>query len=49
MKAEGILDENIKISRICTKCRTDLFFSYRGEQVTGRFSAVLGFKQTDKS
>jgi polyphenol oxidase len=30
---------------ICTKCRTDLFFSYRGEQVTGRFSVVLGLKQ----
>lgn len=49
MKAEGILDKNIETSRICTKCRTDLFFSYRGEQVTGRFSAVLGLKQTDKS
>ena len=45
MKSEGVLDENIETSGICTKCRTDLFFSYRGEQVTGRFSAVLGLKQ----
>jgi polyphenol oxidase len=45
MKSEGILDENIETSGICTKCRPDLFFSYRGEQVTGRFSAVLGLKQ----
>jgi polyphenol oxidase len=45
MKSEGILDENIETSGICTKCRTDLFFSYRGEQVTGRFSVVLGIKQ----
>jgi polyphenol oxidase len=45
MKSEGILDENIETIGICTKCRTDLFFSYRGEQVTGRFSVVLGLKQ----
>jgi polyphenol oxidase len=45
MKSEGILDENIETSGICTKCRTDLFFSYRGERVTGRFSAVLGLKK----
>jgi polyphenol oxidase len=45
MKSEGLLDENIETIGICTKCRTDLFFSYRGEQVTGRFSVVLGLKQ----
>ncbi len=45
MKSEGILGENIEKSGICTKCSTDLFFSYRGEQVTGRFSAVLGLRQ----
>lgn len=44
MKSEGILDENIETSEICTKCRTDLFFSYRGEKVTGRFSSVIGLK-----
>jgi polyphenol oxidase len=44
MKSEGILDKNIETSGICTKCRTDLFFSYRNEHVTGRFSVVLGLK-----
>ena len=42
LTSHGILSENIDVSRICTKCRTDLFFSYRGEGVTGRFAAVIG-------
>jgi polyphenol oxidase len=45
MISEGVLNENIETSQICTKCRTDLFFSYRCEQVTGRFSVVVGLKQ----
>lgn len=40
----GILLENIYLSRICTKCHTDIFFSHRGEGVTGRFAAVIGLK-----
>lgn len=40
----GVLSENIYLSRICTKCSKDLFFSYRGEGVTGRFAAVIGLK-----
>ena len=36
----GLLKENIEIAGICTKCRTDLFFSYRGESETGRFATV---------
>jgi YfiH family protein len=42
--AAGVLDENITISKICTKCNTDVFFSYRGEGTTGRFAAVIGLK-----
>jgi len=38
----GVFPENIHLSNICTKCRTDLFFSYRGEETTGRFGAVIG-------
>ncbi len=38
----GILQHNIVLSRICSKCRTDLFFSYRGEKTTGRFASVIG-------
>lgn len=40
--AGGVQAEKIAISRICTKCSTDLFFSYRGEGRTGRFAAVIG-------
>ncbi len=38
----GVPFENIHVSEFCTKCRTDLFFSYRGEGLTGRFAAVIG-------
>ena len=38
----GVLAGNIELSRLCTKCGTDHFFSYRGEGVTGRFAAVIG-------
>jgi YfiH family protein len=37
----GMLAENIELASICTRCRTDLFFSYRGEGVTGRFCTVV--------
>jgi YfiH family protein len=37
----GLLPENIELASICTRCRTDLFFSYRGEGVTGRFCTVV--------
>ncbi|MEW6079708.1 MAG: peptidoglycan editing factor PgeF [Thermodesulfobacteriota bacterium] len=42
MTAAGLLDAHIEIADICTRCRTDLFFSYRGEGRTGRFAAVIG-------
>ncbi len=42
--AAGVPAENIHISRICTSCHTDLFFSYRKEGITGRFAAVIGLK-----
>ncbi len=38
----GVLASNIYISRICTKCNTGRFFSYRKEKETGRFAAVIG-------
>jgi len=38
----GVRDENIHVGQMCTRCRTDLFFSYRGEGTTGRFMAVIG-------
>lgn len=40
----GLLETNIRASRICTRCRTDLFFSYRREATTGRFATVIGLQ-----
>lgn len=47
--AAGVSTKHIESSRICTKCNTDLFFSYRAEGITGRFAAVIGFGQTNDS
>jgi YfiH family protein len=38
----GLNPVHIEISRICTRCRRDLFFSYRAAQTTGRFAAIVG-------
>ena len=40
----GLQQENIEIAGICTRCRTDLFYSYRGEGRTGRFGTVAMLK-----
>ena len=40
----GIPEENIQSMDQCTACHTDLFFSYRKEQVTGRMLAVVGIR-----
>jgi copper oxidase (laccase) domain-containing protein len=40
----GIEGENIEIAGICTRCRTDLFYSYRAEGITGRFATVVMLK-----
>lgn len=36
-----VKEQNIYISRICTKCNTDRFFSYRNNKKTGRFAAII--------
>jgi polyphenol oxidase len=41
----GVMQENIYSSEICTKCNTNLFFSYRGEKITGRFVSVIGINR----
>ncbi|MGH9732735.1 MAG: peptidoglycan editing factor PgeF [Candidatus Acidiferrales bacterium] len=38
----GLQRKNIFAADFCTSCRTDLFFSYRRERVTGRMMAVIG-------
>lgn len=40
----GLRPENIEIARVCNKCHSDLFYSYRGEGRTGRFAAVIGIR-----
>ena len=40
----GLAADRIMVSGLCTRCRTDLFFSYRGERLTGRFAAVIGIE-----
>jgi polyphenol oxidase len=37
----GLQKDRIEIAGICTRCRTDLFFSYRGEGTTGRFATLV--------
>jgi len=44
MTEAGIKRENIYTSRICTKCNTDSFYSYRNDKQTGRFAAVIVLK-----
>jgi len=41
----GVPQDQIQVSGLCTKCRTDRFFSYRAEKTTGRFPAVIGLKK----
>ena len=44
LRDAGVLKKNIYSSEICTRCNTNLFFSYRSEGTTGRFAAVIGLK-----
>lgn len=41
----GLAADRIETSGICTRCRTDLFFSYRGEKTTGRFPAAIALRE----
>jgi YfiH family protein len=41
----GVSPKNISLSTLCTKCRGDLFFSYRREGAgTGRMLALIGIR-----
>lgn len=43
---EGLMESNIHDSGICTKCRNDLFFSYRGDD--GKTGSLAAFMQIRK-
>lgn len=36
----GLKEDNLEVAGICTRCRTDMFYSYRAEGTTGRFATV---------
>lgn len=37
---KGIPGDRIETMELCTRCRTDLFFSYRARRMTGRFACA---------
>lgn len=41
----GIKKENIKDSKICTKCEHKKYFSYRDDHTTGRFCGIINMRQ----
>lgn len=42
----GILSSHIELSKLCTGCRTDLFFSHRMEKgKTGRMASFIGWQE----
>lgn len=45
LKAAGVPETQIAVSKLCTACRRDLFFSHRAEQGrTGRMAAAFALK-----
>jgi copper oxidase (laccase) domain-containing protein len=45
----GLNPRNVAVSTLCTRCRTDLFFSYRKEgSGTGRMMSVIGISANSR-
>lgn len=44
LRDAGVPDANVTSLDLCTHCRTDLFFSHRKEQVTGRMMAAIAIR-----
>lgn len=44
--SSGVKEENIDIIKLCTSCRTDLFYSHRREKgITGRNAVFIGMRE----
>ncbi len=42
LREAGVRDDAVEVSRMCTSCRTDLFYSHRAEKGnTGRFGGIV--------
>ncbi|SDU17485.1 peptidoglycan editing factor PgeF [Desulfobacula phenolica] len=41
---KGVKKEHIENMEICTKCHTDLFYSFRGEKTDSRFACVISMR-----
>lgn len=48
IRETGVRPGNIHISGLCTKCRNDLFFSYRSQKITGRCAGVIGLNRSNR-
>ena len=44
----GLRPQHIEVGGVCTRCRSDLFFSYRASNVTGRMAAVIGLAMSPR-
>jgi len=42
---ENIKEENIKISKECSRCQDEKYFSYRASAKTGRFAGIIMLKE----
>jgi YfiH family protein len=45
LQEAGIKPDHIEVAGRCTVCHREDYFSYRGEKVTGRMAAVIGWKR----
>ncbi len=41
----GLKNKHIEVAGICTRCTSEMFYSYRGERETGRFATVIMLKK----
>jgi YfiH family protein len=47
--AAGLRPQHVEVAGICSRCRNDLFFSYRAANITGRMAAVIGLRPSSRA